>query len=467
MGDTRQLSTLEKALKVNLDDRRYGTFAEIGAGQEVVRWFFQAGGAAGTISKSISAYDMQVSDAIYGHCDRYVSRGRLESMLRHEQHLNRQRLEAKRCENTTFFTFADTVSARNYHGTNDCHAWLGVEFQHEAGAADSRIVLHARLLDKSNAEQQHAIGVLGVNLVYGTFYLADDPRALLESLCDDLTRDRIEIDLVDVSGPAFEDVDNRVLSLRLVELGLTGAAMFASNGEVLQSAEALRKRPLLVQRGRFRPLTHVNMDMLASAQERFISMLGEDGDALLPVMEMSMHDLAIDDEVCLQDFLSRAEVVSTTGCAVLISDYREYYRLADYLMSQTTRPIALALGLESFRELFSEGYYRDLSGGVLESFGRLFKEQMTLLVYPVKDAATGRLKTLDQLELSSAYQHLFRFLCERGSVLPLDKVTEDYLDIHSPDVLSMIVEGNERWIECVPEAVAERIVSQRLFGYGM
>jgi len=466
MSETRQLSTLEKALQVNLDDRRYGTFAEIGAGQEVVRWFFQAGGAAGTISKSISAYDMQVSDAIYGECDRYVSRRRLESMLCHEQHLNRQRLETKRCENTTFFTFADTVSARNYHGTNDCHAWLGVEFQHEAGAADSRVVLHVRLLDNSNAEQQHAIGILGVNLIYGTFFLADDPRALLKSLCDDLTRERIEIDLVDVSGPAFDGVDNRVLSLRLVELGLTGAAMFASNGEVLQSAEALRKRPLLVQRGRFRPLTHVNMDMLASARERFVSMLGEDGDALLPVMEMSMHDLAIDDEVCLKDFLSRAEVVSTTGCAVLISDYREYYRLAHYLMSQTTRPIALALGLESFRELFSEGYYRDLSGGVLESFGRLFKEQMTLLVYPVKDAATGRLKTLDQLELSSAYQHLFRFLCERGSVLPLDKVTEDYLDIHSPDVLNMIVEGNERWIECVPDAVAERIVAQRLFGYG-
>ncbi|MEO1247798.1 MAG: TonB-dependent receptor [Pseudomonadota bacterium] len=466
MNEPRQLSTLEKALQVNLDDRRYGTFAEIGAGQEVVRWFFQAGGAAGTISKSISAYDMQVSDAIYGDCDRYVSRARLESMLRHEQQLNRQRLQDKRCDNTTFFTFADTVSARNYHGTNDCHAWLGVEFQHEAGADNSRIVLHVRLLDASNAEQQQAIGIVGVNLIYGTFFLADDPRAMLKSLCDDLCRDRIEIDLVDVSGPAFDGIDNRVLSLRLVELGLTGAAMFASNGEVLQSAEALRKRPLLVQRGRFRPLTHVNMDMLASARERFVSMLGEDGDSLLPIMEMSMHDLAIDDEVCLADFLARAEVVSTTGSAVLISDYREYYRLADYLLSQTTRPIALALGLESFRALFAEGYYKDLSGGVLESFGRLFKQQMTLLVYPVKDARTGGLRTLDQLELGTAYRHLFRFLRERGSVLPLDNVTEGYLDIHSPDVLNMIVEGNERWIDCVPEAVAERIVAQRLFGYG-
>ncbi len=466
MTDSRQLSTLEKALQVNLDERRYGSFAEIGAGQEVVRWFFQAGGAAGTISKSMSAYDMQVSDAIYGDCQRYVSRERLEQMLTHEQRLNHKRLMDKRGDDTTFFTFADTVSARNYFGTNDCHAWLGVQFQHEPGAADSRIVLHVRLFDDSNTEQQQAIGIVGVNMLYGTFFLNDDPAALLASMRENLSPGRVEIDLVDVSGPAFEGVDNRVLSLRLVELGLTGAAMFGSDGRVLQSAETLRKRSILVQRGRFRPLTHVNMDMLASATERFVSMLGEDGDHLLPIMEMSMHDLAIDDAVCLKDFLSRAEVVSTTGYPVLISDFREYHRLAAYLMVHTNRPIALALGLESLRELFNERYYADLSGGVLESFGRLFKEQMTLLVYPIKDGNSGKLQTLDDLRLGEAYQHLLEFLRANGSVVPLDKVTESFLDIHSPDVLSMIVEGNERWTECVPEAVAERIVERRLFGYG-
>lgn len=465
MSESRQLGTLEKALKVNLDPCRYGSFAEIGAGQEVVRWFFQAGAAAGTISKSISAYDMQVSDAIYGSCDRYVSRDRLEAMLAHEQHLNRQRLQDKRSGETAFFTFADTVSAQSFSGNADCHAWLGVQFQHEAGAEDSRVVLHVRMFDDTNADQQHAIGVVGVNLVHATFFLADDPEAMLASLRDNLSHDRVEFDLVDVSGPAFEGVDNRVLSLRLVELGLTGAAMFSADGQVLQSAETLRKRPLLVQRGRFRPLTHVNMDMLASAKERFFSMLGQDGDDLLPIMEMSMHDLSIDDEVCLADFLSRVEVVSTIGSTVLISDFREYHRLADYLMAHTRRPIALALGLESFRQLFAEHYYTDLAGGVLESFGRLFKEQMHLLVYPCKNANSGKLETLDDVELEAGYQHLFEYLRQRGYVLPLDKVSEDYLDIHSPDVLNMIREGNERWTECVPEAVAKRIVEQRLFGY--
>ncbi|MEM7430703.1 MAG: TonB-dependent receptor [Pseudomonadota bacterium] len=457
-------STLQKALDINVDASRYGTFAEIGAGQEVVRWFFQAGGAAGTISKSISAYDMQVSDAIYGGCQRYVSRQRLEAMLAYEQQLNRDRLAAERGSTTSFFTFADTVSARNYQGTNDCHAWLGVLFQHEPNADDSQVVVHVRMLDDTNAEQQHALGIVGVNLIYGALNFADNPHVMLQSLVDGLSPGRIEIDLVDVKGPAFDGVDNRVLSLYLVELGLTGAALFDADGRVLQSTEVLRKRPLLIQRGRFRPLTHVNMDLLTSAQAKFESMPDVDSERVLPIMEMSMHDLALDDEVCVSDFVSRAEVVATSGCIVMVSDFVEYHRLASFLFSQTDQAIGLALGLQTLRELFKDEYYANLDGGLLESFGRLFKRKLNLLVYPYQ--SDNSLVTLDELKLPPSQQHLLEYLRELGYVHSIDDVARQHLSIHSPDVLNMIQCGDERWVECVPSAVAERIKAKKLFGYG-
>ena len=262
-------NTDRKAPTINLDLRRYGTFAEIGAGQEVVRWFFRVGGAAGTIAKSMSAYDMAVSDAIYGECDRYVCRQRLESMLDHEHELNLNRLRESRGDTTAFFVFADTVSARNFKGTNECHGWMGVRFQAHPRDQDSQIILHVRMLDTENALQQEALGIVGVNLLYGAFCLNHEPDKLVESLLDNLNTRRIEIDMIEFSGIAFRQVDNRVMSLRLVQLGLSNAAMFSATGEVLQPSEVLYKKPILVERGSFRPVTHVNVDMLRSAHEKF------------------------------------------------------------------------------------------------------------------------------------------------------------------------------------------------------
>ncbi len=236
------LTTDHKALAVNIDQRRYGTFAEIGAGQEVVRWFFHVGGAAGTIAKSISAYDMAVSDAIYGESERYVSRQRLQAMLDYEHALNLSRLQESRGDTTAFFTFADTVSARNYQGTNECHGWMGVRFQAYPRDQDSQIILHVQMLDVENALQQEALGIVGVNLLYGAFFLNHDPDKLMESLLDNLTTRRIEIDMIEFSGIAFREVDNRVMSLRLVQLGLSDAAMFSAKGEVLQPSEVLHKK---------------------------------------------------------------------------------------------------------------------------------------------------------------------------------------------------------------------------------
>src|SRR6202521_4528574 len=271
-----RLSTNQKALKINLDPVFYGTFAEIGAGQEVARWFFKVGAAAGSISKSISAYDMAVSDAIYGRCKRYVSRERLQSMLDHEHGLNFERLRPSRGDSTAFFAFADTVAARSFQGANECHGWMVVKYQAHPRDEDSQIIIHVRMLDHENSLQQESLGIAGVNLLYAAFFLHHKPQLMLESLLDNLTTERIEIDMIEFSGIEFRHVDNRVMSLRLVQLGLTGAAMFGPSAEILQPSEVLRKRPILVERGSFRPVTKVNIDMLRSARERFSSELGAD-----------------------------------------------------------------------------------------------------------------------------------------------------------------------------------------------
>ena len=365
-GSERVVDVHAKALRINLDKRRYGTFAEIGAGQEVVRWFFRVGGAAGTVAKSMSAYDMTVSDAIYGKAERYVCRPRLEAMLEHEHRLNLDRLGESRGETTAFFAFADTVSARNYRGTNECHGWMGVRFQSRPHDRDSQIVIHVRMLDGENALQQEALGIVGVNLLYGAFYHDEDPELLIESLLDGLTTKRIEIDMIELSGIAFREVDNRLMSMKLVQLGLSGAAMFDPSGAVLQPSEVLYKKNVLVERGSFRPVCHVNMDMLRSARENFEGDLGVpagSGD-VIELMELTMRNLREEGgEVDRADFLARADMLAASGKTVLISDYFEYYRLAAYLSRYSNQRIAITMGASSLRDLFDEKYYAGLEGG--------------------------------------------------------------------------------------------------------
>ena len=311
-----KLSTNQKALKINLDPMFYGTFAEIGAGQEVARWFFKVGAAAGTISKSMSAYDMAVSDAIYGRCKRYVSRERLQGMLDHEHGLNLERLQSARRDSTAFFAFANTVAARNYQGTNECHGWMGVKYQAHPRDDDSQIIIHVRMLDRENTDRysaQETLGIVGVNLLYGAFFLHHKPELLLESLLDNLTTQRIEIDMIEFSGIEFRYVDNRVMSLKLVQMGLSGAAMFGPSGEVLQPSEVLRKRPILVERGSFRPVTKVNIDMIQSARERFSSELGDESGQLVELMEITMRNLLATGKIDLTDFLARADMLAAAG----------------------------------------------------------------------------------------------------------------------------------------------------------
>ena len=331
----------------------------------------------------MSAYDMAVSDAIYGRCKRYVSRERLQGMLDHEHSLNLERLQSSRRDSTAFFAFANTVAARNYLGTNECHGWMGVKFQAHPRDNDSQIIIHVRMLDRENDLQQETLGIVGVNLLYGAFFLHHKPEELLESLLDNLTTQRIEIDMVEFSGIEFRYVDNRVMSLKLVQLGLSGAAMFGPTGEVLQPSEVLRKRPVLVERGSFRPVTKVNIDMINSARERFSSELQVDSDQVVELMEITMRNLLAAGKIDLTDFLARADVLAAVGKTVLISDYFEYYRLAAYLARYTSQPIAVTMGVASLQDLFKEEYYSGLEGGILEAFGKLFTKDLRIYVYPL------------------------------------------------------------------------------------
>jgi hypothetical protein len=458
--------THQKALRINLDPRWYGTIAEIGAGQEVVRWFFRAGGAAGTIAKSMSAYDMAVSDAVYGVTERYVSMARLQAMLDHEYQLDVERLSDERGDSTSFFAFADTVVARSFKGTNECHGWMGVKFQAYPRDEPSQITLHVRMLDYEASLQQEALGVVGVNLLHGAFYERQEPEHLIESLLDRLSTGRIEIDMIQFRGIEFRSVDHRLMAMKLVQVGLSGVAMFGPNREVLQPSEVLRKKAVLVERGSFRPTTLVNLDMLECALEKF-----EADPAVvmpvLPLMELTMHNLRGDSaEVDRRDFLARADLLGACGMTVLISDYFEYYRLAAYLAQRTNERIGMVMGVPSLLELFDETYYTKLPGGILESFGRLFKNDLRLYVYPLRRRQEDELQTVDNLEVDAELQPLYDYLAGRGSFVPLDNFTPEYLSIFSRNVLARIAAKDASWETMVPGATVELIKQRKFFGYG-
>jgi hypothetical protein len=417
---------------------------------------------------------MTVSDAMYGPAARYVSRGRLESMLDHEYHDMTERLGPARGAETDFFTFADTVAARNHLGTNECHGWMGVKFQSSPGTEPSRIVVHVRMLDKDNVAQQQALGVVGVNLLHGAFYDYGDPDALLRSLLDDLGAHRIEVDMVAFSGPEFTSIDHRLMSLKLVQLGLCDAAMFSADGEVLQPSEVLHKKPILVERGSFRPVTLTNLDMLQAARRQFAGRLdaeedGSDDNDVVTLMELTMRDLhaacPVDGDIDYDDFLARADVLATTGATVLISNYYEFYRLASYLRRYSRRPIGVALGVPTLIDLFDEHTYDDLEGGVLEAFGLLCRNGLKLYVHPLLEANTGRIVTAENLELPDLYQPLYEYLRRNDHVEGIKGYDPDHLRFFPQDVLRKIGEDDPSWESMVPPAVASHIKDHGLFGY--
>lgn len=463
--ESNRLDTHQKALQVNLDNTKYGTFAEIGAGQEVARWFFRVGAAAGTIAKSISAYDMTVSDAIYGPSVRYVSRQRVETMLDYEFKLLSERLAKKRGENTRFFVFADTVAAKSYTRKDDCHGWMGIRFQTTPGSEPSQILLHVTLLDRENLLQQEAMGILGVNLIHGALYETGGSVAMLRQLLDDLAVERIEVDLIEFSGPAFEKVDNRLMSLELVQCGLSSAAMFTANGHVVQPAEAFYKRPILMIRGSFRPVTNVTVDMIHCALAQFVQEPANHGEDVMVVTEMTLKNLLSGDAIDNQDFLDRVDILGTLGKPVLISNFGEHYRLANYLQRCTTKLIGMVMGVPTLREIFEEKYYTHLAGGILESFGRLFKNDLKLYAYPQRDLKTGAIITAGNLRVAPKLQHLYDYLIENQHIQPIRDFNPENLSIFSRDVYRRMQEGDASWVHDVPPAVAFLICQRKLLGF--
>jgi hypothetical protein len=455
------LDTNQKAQQINLDAKRYGTFAEIGAGQEVARCFFRAGGAASTVAKTISAYDMAVSDAIYGPTDYYVSRQRLRAMLDYEYDLLLERLDKTRGGKNAFFVFANTVATHREAG----RGWLGIRFQAESGSDPSEIIIHVRMLDKENVRQQEALGVIGVNLVHGAFYQHGEPEALIRSLLDNLTWERVEVDMIRFGGPAFARVDNRLMALQLVRQGLTEAAMFTAKGEAVQWSEVLYKKPALVQRGSFHPLTRATLDLLERALEQFVQEPELNGAAPVVLMEMTLRQLTRGDRIDEVDFLNRADMLSALGKTVLISNFRRFHRLAAYLSRYTQRPIGLAMGASKLAEIFDERFYNESEGGLLGGLGQLFKNPGRLYVCPHLDLATGRQLTVENFPVPPHLKHLYAHLLENRFIQSLRNFNSALLPIRSQDLLDKIQAGDASWEPLVPPPIVEIIKRDGLFGY--
>jgi hypothetical protein len=445
------LTTRQKALAINLAAKWYGSIAEIGAGQEVARWFFQVGSAAGSIARTNSAYDMGMSDRIYGPSQRYVSRQRLQAMLDFEYAAVFDQLKQKFGDNRSFFAFADTVATRRFHSSEHGRGWIGIRFQTRPHEEPSQITLHAHLLETLADREQDALGILGINLIYGAFFLHEDAPGLIASLMEELSRERIEIDMIKFAGPAFAGIDNRLMSLQLVENGFTDAAMFTADGEVVQPSEVLYKKPILVERGSFRPVTKVTVDLLDRARDAFLKESGLEGQQPVILAEMSLKNLLATPDAGHRDFLIRADILGALGFDVMISRLEHNYQVAEYLAGYTDKPIGFAIGLPTIKKLLEEQFYSGLTGGVLEGVGRLYKRFVKAYVYPARDPKTGKVETIDDVVVPPPWQHLHQLLRELGKVEPLHPSDDALLAIDPQDVLARIMRHDPSWESMVPE----------------
>ena len=478
----QELTADRKALRINLDSTKYGTFAEIGAGQEVARHFFQAGGAAGTVAKSMSAYDMKFSDAIYGEAGRYVSRKRLVQMMEHEYSLLDERLSDIRGSESTFFAFSNTVSALNFSKTNECHGWMGIRFQISPKSPFHDIILHVRMLDSDNQLQQEAIGILGVNLVYGAMHLSNDPDRFIDSLTDSLGINRIEVDMIEFNGPSFEVVDNRILCLKLTEKGLTHAVMFNNQGHVVQPAEKLYKKACLIERGSFRPLTKVNIDMLEKAKVQFVNRDDVEEDKVEVFMELTLRSLLNEGDINYEDFIARIEVINSCGYSVLVSNYLEYFKLSAYLRLYVKSPIGLVLGLNNLADIFKEDYYANLEGGILEAFGKLFKDNVKIYAYPIElenferyrkqmgvgdnvetKTAEDELVTIENLLVARNLRNLYKYIRENGFLVTIMNCDRSNMNLFSRDIFDLVQNRTEGWKDSLPSCVTDMIEKNNLW----
>jgi len=461
------LSAKQKALRVNLNQDLYGTFAEIGAGQEVVRHFFQAGGASGTIAKTISAYDKDFSDAIYGpeSKGRYVCKPRLVKMLDYEYDLMQERLDRKKHPTKRFFSFSNTVATINYHKTIQGHGWFGMKFQTDPTKEANSVIIHVRFNENDALLQHNSVGLLGVNLIYGCFFFFKKPNDLLLSLYDNLSRDQIEIDMISMDGPDFEHVDNRLLSLQLVKNEMTDAVIFSPDGRNLQAADVLYKKNILAIRGSFRPVTKVNIDMIMKGFKMFEEEHRVETDNVQVLFEITLNNLKTDGDIDEKDFLDRADILCSLGQTVLISNYQKYYKLVEYFSRYTSKRMGLIMGVNNLLDVFNEKYYRNLNGGILEAFGILFSRDLKMYLYPWRDEKTDELLTSENAPIYPRLKPLYDYLLFNKRIVDIKDYNADILHIYSRQVLQMIRDKEEGWEDLIPTYVDTIIKDNELFGY--
>ena len=460
-----RLTTEDKALKINLTPDIYGCFAEIGAGQEVAANFFKAGGSSGTIAYTQSAYDMKVSDSMYGETVRYVCEERLVTMLQTEFKKLQDILPVKN-RDARFFAFCNTVESLNYHKTNQGQGWVGLRFQLGLNKKPNDVILHIKMHDNSHKAQQEALGILGVNLIYACYFQSGDIDSFIDSIVHRLPPDRMEIDMLRISGPDFEDMDNRIIALNLVRRGITNATMFDLAKNVLQPSTALYKKNILLMRGRFRPVTKVHIDMIERARAAFAKEKRVKPENLEVVFELTLKDLTADGKISDKDFLDRAELLGSSGYTVMVSNYLKHYKMLEYLSSIARgNLVGVIMGIYNLHIIFDEKYYDNLPGGLLEAFGRGFGHNVKLYIYPALNVEDGSLYHLGNIKLPENMIGLLNYMQANDKITALQEYDPSLLHILSDDVLSKIKANAHSWEEDVPYEVVKAIKFFELFGY--
>jgi len=459
-------STIEKALRLNLDEKKYGTIAEIGAGQEVARYFFKAGAAAGTIAKTISAYDMKFSDAIYGIQEggRYVSKARVEAMLDKEFELVGERVGDSRPKESRFFAYATTVAAKSFKRNNECHAWSGIKIQMYPGAEPSEIILHVRMKDKSFELQQDALGRLGVNFIYAAYYYYENPKSFIDSLSDNIWHDRIEVESIEFKGPYFEDLDNRSINLHLIRSWKTRAIMFNPDGSVGIPAEMLYKKNVLTIRGSFRPVTKLNVDMIEQGLESFKKLDDVNQDNTIVLAEISLNDMRGNDLLASEeDIIARVQLLNSLGYSVLISDYTRYFSLRAFFRQYTKLQIGIVVGVINVKQIFDEESYKGIEGGILEGFGKLFPDNTRLFVYPELNMS-GEVSDFTEIKVDEHLRFLYRHLLQNNFIYGIETSDKELLTIFSREVLKKMNNGRGSWEDALPAGIADQIIENKFFG---
>ena len=465
--EKRRPSVESKALRINLNPSIYGTFAEIGGGQEVARHFFRVGAASGTIAKTISAYDKNFSDNIYGEEEdgRYVTEVRLEKMLEYEMNLLENRIKKSDHPEKIFFTYANTVATIDFTKKYKGHGWMGLKFQTKPNESYSEIILHVRFHQTNAKLQQEDLGIIGVNLIYGCFYKHQNPKNLLKYLYDHVDKDSIEIDTINFKGPLFKNVDNRLISLELIKNNMTKAVMFNPDGNNVLPARILYKKNILALRGSFRPVTKVNIDMFEKSFEIFMKETEVDKNNTQVIFEITLSNLMESGKIDEKDFMDRAKLLCSMGKTVMISNFKEYYKLVDYFSNYTKRKLGLTMGVSNLVEVFNENYYKDIDGGILEAFSKMFHNNVKVFLYPISDKK-GTIINSNNLKLHPRMKDFYKFFKYNKKFVDITDYDKRFLNIFSREILKEIKENkNVKWRDKLPKGISEIIVKNNMFGY--